>query len=1127
MNRSDSKHEQQRAGRIVSALHKYYHKLKRGSLYSLLFGWSGLFITGLLILIFIESAFYLTGVVKSISFASILLLSLFGTFYLYKKSTLPSFQNYFEEFFRSSDNGNALNAIDLYLNKKHQSSPFYQAAIKENLRGLDSADLSGKLKEFNHQSHTLKRFRFLSLYVLLSVGMMAFMGAKKTDGSMRAMHFWESYSQPNPYSFTVEPGSVPIEHGSSVQPSIQFHGDDLPDQVSFAFKTDVEENHRIRPMNASANGIFTSSGIELTSDISYRIEMDNFLSEEYRIMVQLQPRFDQLVAGVTPPVYTDLPEQTIEYPFSEISLYPGSTISFSGITNKPVEELKLLSSSGISSTIAPSEDTLKTHFETQINPESMDTLSFEMVDQEGLSNRNPYRTLLKFRQDQYPVVNIREPTGTVLETNPEEIKVLYQASDDFGLTRAVLRWQLTRAFVDDPVTGVESLTNPQPGRLEAYNWDLNEMDLRPRDQLTFHIRVWDNDEIAGAKWSESETVTIQIPSLTEYFEDLDSREREVDTNLDEVSENFDAMEQDYEQLLERLKQNPDGGYEEQQILQEIREQQESIDETVERMSENFEKLRSEMEKNDAVSDETRQAYRELQQLMEELDDPGLREAMEQLQKAMENMSPQDLEEALENMSFNEQLYKERLQRTVELFKRLKMNSDLDKLARQYEDLSERSEPKESQTTDQLNEEIPALKEDMESVSEQLDKLDENPPENERSNLRELKESSKQELDSIQKKLGEVDETLDNNSENGDQAPGEEIQQEQQSISEQLKKEAEKFRSSIKEMSGQQIQVNLLALQRSLYTLLELSDEQESLSQKASDTRNRNQGFVELAQSQKNVSDQFSNVADTLFQISSQLPGVPNQINRKKAEVEQSLNRALNQLTERSQRSSSILTRESLSGINDLSSMIASLIDQLMDQQGNGGGGGMSMQQMVEQMQQMSGDQQQLNQQLQEMVNDLQGNRLTQEQSERLDQLARQQNEIRRQLQELMQRGALNQGDRALSELQRMMEEMEDSIMDMRGGITDPIMVERQQNILSRMLNAEDALQERGEDEEREGTQPPDFDRTFPPEMTLQELQQEIRSRLQDPNYTRFSDQYQQLIELYFEQLRKLEENQLP
>ncbi|MEX0822950.1 MAG: hypothetical protein WD008_01100, partial [Balneolaceae bacterium] len=500
MNKPDSLHEQERAGRIVSALQKYYHKLKRGSVYSLLFGWFGLFITGLLILILIESAFYLTGVVKSISLAFILLLSLFGTFYIYKKSTLPSFQNYFEEFFKSSDNGNVLNAIDLYLNKKHQSSPFYQAAIKENLRELKSEALSGQLEEFNRRSHILKRFRFLSLFVLLSVGLMAFVGATKTDSSMRAIHFWESYSQPNPFSFTVEPGSVTIEHGSSVQPSIQFHGDDLPDQVSFAFKTDVEENHRIRPMNASANGLFTSSGIELTSDITYRIEMDNFLSEEYRIMVQLQPRFDQLVAGVLPPAYTDLPEQTFEYPFSEISLYPGSTISFSGNTNKPIDELKLLGLSGNSSTIIPSEDTLNTQFEIQINPESIDTLSFEMVDQEGLSNRNPYRTLLKFRQDQHPVVNIREPTGTVLETNPEDVQILYQATDDFGLSKAVLRWQLSRAFVDEPITGSESLSNPSPGRLEAYSWDLNEMDLRPRDQLTFRIRVWDNDEIAGAKW---------------------------------------------------------------------------------------------------------------------------------------------------------------------------------------------------------------------------------------------------------------------------------------------------------------------------------------------------------------------------------------------------------------------------------------------------------------------------------------------------------------------------------------------------------------------------------------------------------------------------------------------------
>src|SRR5690625_7992830 len=84
-------------------------------------------------------------------------------------------------------------------------------------------------------------------------------------------------------------------------------------------------------------------------------------------------------------------------------------------------------------------------------------------------------------------------------------------------------------------------------------------------------------------------------------------------------------------------------------------------------------------------------------------------------------------------------------------------------------------------------------------------------------------------------------------------------------------------------------------------------------------------------------------------------------------------------------------------------------------------------------------------------------------------MARQQNEIRRQLQELLNESALSQGDRVFSDLQRMLDEMEESIMDLRGGVTDPLMVERQQNILSRMLSASESLQQRGEQDEREGT----------------------------------------------------------
>lgn len=207
-------------------------------------------------------------------------------------------------------------------------------------------------------------------------------------------------------------------------------------------------------------------------------------------------------------------------------------------------------------------------------------------------------------------------------------------------------------------------------------------------------------------------------------------------------------------------------------------------------------------------------------------------------------------------------------------------------------------------------------------------------------------------------------------------------------------------------------------------------------------------------------------------------------------------------------------------------MVANLLEDLQNSEGGGSGGsGMSMQQMIEQLQQSGQDQQRLNQMLQEMINDMQGERLSQDQMERLDQIARQQNEIRKQLQELQQSGELD-GDRLGSEIQRMIEDMEDTINDLRGGAADPTLVERQQNILSRMLEAEQAMQEQGEEDEREGSNPEDPQRATPPELTLEELEKEIQNRLNDPNFTKYSPDYQRLIENYFELLKQLQKREI-
>lgn len=1114
---------------LIESLRRYHQNLSRDRKLSVLFITTGILLSGFLILTLFEQWVYFSPSAKIASLFVTFAISFFAGYVTYKKFVAKSFSSFYRNFFKSLEYPELLHAVDLLLHKPGQESPFHELAIQKNLENINRQKLKKDLANFTSQQPVRRYMQFAIILFVLASSLFTVNLFYNDAGVKRSVYFWQAFEKPNPFAYTISPRTITLEHGSELKPDILFDGNE-PERVFLALKTEIEEEFRLRPMRKStSDSVYKAQAVELTSNAEYKIIMDEFESSTFQIDVQLRPRFELLSVMVQPPSYTRLSAESFEYPFSRIPAYKGSFVNMKGIPNKPVQNISIFhlnQQRKLSET-----EGQRGEFEYSFTVEEPDTIRFQLVDSDSLTNRNPFKFTLDIVEDELPTAIIREPETNISVAEPKELNILYQATDDFGLNKANLEWEIKRAFVSEPVRGRISLKKPSIGRSELVEWDLTSLELRPRDEVTFWIRVWDNDEINGSKSGTSQKLTLTMPSMSAYFEEIDSKEKDIQNRLEDVSENYQHMQEEYDKFLEQLKQNRDHGWEEQEQLEEMEENQKKIEETVKELSQNFEELRKEIEQNDNLSEETQKAYRELQQLMEELDDPALREAMEELRKSLENMSPQQMEQALQNLDFNEEVYRERLERTLELFKTLKLNSDLDKISKQFEDVAERLEQTEESenSLQDLKNELDAGSEDLEKIGDQIENLDQNPPEKLMDKLKELQESARKDLEQQMEQMQKMDGEAGEQLQDGQQEPSEQLDQQRQQMSREMREQSERMQQAMQQMSGQQKEINLLALQRSLYTLMELSQSQETLTVQAAEIDNRSQAFIDLARKQKNIENQFSQVADTLFQVSSEIPGLSNQINKLKSTVEKNLEQSTAQMAERDKRRSSIAARESMGGINNLSSMIASLIDQLMNQQqsGGGAGGSMSMQQMIEQMQQMSGDQQKLNEQMQQIINDVQGDRLTREQSERLDQLARQQNEIRKELQKLQQSGALKQGDRALSEMQRMIEEMEDSINDLRGGMTDPLMQERQENILSRMLNAEKSLQERGEEDEREGDMPEGFDQAIPPDITLEELKQEIRTRLQDPNYTRFRQDYQRMIERYFELLRRMEGTRLP
>jgi hypothetical protein len=1108
-----SHHTEQKLDQVSRRVQTGYRKYVRRRWLAIVLMPLAVLLAGFAFLYVLEAGNYLSVIVKSTVAAAAIVFSLVVLYQVLRRLPPTGFREYYVRVSRHGGIEPLRNLLDLAADYRATGGRLKDAAVKQNLQLVEQVNLDENLNHYNRNARA-SAFITYGLYVLMiPLVALPVLIHLQPDGLNRSFLFWKAFERPNPYSYRIDPGSTVLEQGSSFQVRIDFEGGQVPEDVHLSLRTGIENRYRPQRMQKIGGNSFYSDFIELFNDLDYFVEMDGFRSGTNEIRVQLLPRFGELAVTVEPPPYTRLEKSVVNYPFSRIETYPGTTLAIEGRPNKPLDESYLIRHAASDTLTAEPKDGLATW---SFPVDGADSLSFVMRDEHGLVNSNKFAFSVIMLTDNPPGVSILQPEQNKSVLNPENLEITYEVEDDFGFTGLMLRYSVVRAFGGATENGQIRLPTPAARiHLDRYNWNLGPLRLQPLDRAEYWIEVTDNDEVSGYKTTRSATHILQSASLAEFLLDQDEKEQSVSDAFDNARTEFDEMQRELDELRRNLRENPDDSWQSQRMIDDIDERSSGLSEQIEEIQKEFEELRKELEENNMLSEETLQKYNELRNLMDEIDDPELRKALEELQKSLENMDQNQLREAMQNLEFNEQTYKERLERTIELFRDLRLTADLEKTARLLEELSRQEERLMQEITDpdEQIQQQQQIRDEIDQIRDKLEKLPDVGPEKRRTMTEQLR-------DDVGGDLGEVGEQIDQNMQDIEMGADEnQVKESQQQIQQKLQQLSEDVRSSMQSMQQEQISINVTALQAILQNLILLSESQEDINEITRRLTDNSSAFIDQARKQNNISRSFRQVSDSLFSVSAEIPQFSNRINDKKTEVMRNIERTVGYQAERDRARSSAQERLSLGGINELAVMVADLLEQMQNSDGSGGGG-MSAQQMLQQMQQMGQDQQQLNQQITDFINDMQGERLTQDQMERLDQMARQQNQIRRQLQQMREGGALRPGDQMMSELQRVLEQMEDTINDLRGGSTDRILVERQQNILSRMLEAERALQERGEDEERRGETVTAFERRTPDELTLEELQQRIRSSLQDPNRTRFSQDYQRLIERYFELLQE-------
>jgi len=151
------------------------------------------------------------------------------------------------------------------------------------------------------------------------------------------------------------------------------------------------------------------------------------------------------------------------------------------------------------------------------------------------------------------------------------------------------------------------------------------------------------------------------------------------------------------ELSNDLLQSNDIEWEQQQKTEEAIAKQEELQNKMAEIQDEIKDLVEKLEQNDLLSAETLDGYRELQELLKELALPDMQEAMNRMQESLENTSEMaQNRQNLENLREEQENYMERVQRTLNILKRLQVEQMMDEVVIRSENITETQKSVNSQ-----------------------------------------------------------------------------------------------------------------------------------------------------------------------------------------------------------------------------------------------------------------------------------------------------------------------------------------------------------------------------------------------------------------------------------------------
>ncbi|MEO0069661.1 MAG: hypothetical protein ABIK18_02565, partial [candidate division WOR-3 bacterium] len=986
--------------------------------------------------------------------------------------------------------GRLVNALELALYKpgvEGYSLELRDAAIEQVEKVLAPLRLDRVLPK--------KRVIFSGLAALLAIGV--FLGLLRFGGKRAELGLKNSFAANRmKIVFDVLPGDTAVFSGEEVVLGCRVKPKGVFNSLWLETKGKNREKRRVGLINDSC-----SLSLVIKEGLKYRFRLLGKNSDWFQVGLLEPVTLKRLSFICRPPGYTNLPERQLTG--SEIVALKGTIINFSGEVNQPIENGRLILGSETVNVTVDRKEPMCFSGRFVVKGDNEGKFELKAKNQKPKAKSQTIaRILVRTLPDESPFLKVFLP-GKDIDL-PMNMRVLLGINtiDDYGLKDLWLH------FGKESIAQRVRLKNLS-GRKEDttfYVWDLTNSGLLPGEAINYYLQVTDNDAVSGPKSTKSDIFSIRFPTIQEIYSQTVEKTQATQAELEPIGEEQTKIGEEIIRLSEELKKTRQLSWEEKRRLEEMVNEQTKILEKLDQLKEDVAKTQEEIISGMNWDKETLERLNELQELLSRLLPVEMQKALKELGMRLSEKTG-DIRQALENLSRRQEEMKKNIEQALKLLKRIMEEERLAALAREAMELT-RAQEEMSRRLDQDNlkdlvEKERAIQKRLDSLSSEMKQLSKEISEPAfAESLTTLNEELKEAK--VAESAFELSEQLARGERKGTKEKSDYLKERLNRLAERLKSLAE----SLKRGRSQEVTRKLLTAGEQLITFSQAQEDLEEKWQKGA-------APSIVAQEQMGIFEGTRIVAETLGSMGAQTLMVSPQLGQEIGRALNFMQEAAGALNEGRGYQVSGRMSQARQSLNKAIEMVFDAVDQA--RQGAGLSG--ALQNLLEALSQMTAEQMAINAGMSGLPIPIPASGLSAQEMQELFQLLARQKKLREELEKLLksmggERPGLTGG------LERLVDEMKGVERALSELQIDRKLIERQEGILSRLLDAQRSLRQEGFKEERRAETAKEYKVIAPKGLPEDkgERNRLLREELLRALKQGYPLEYERLIRNYFEKL---------